>query len=183
MSPLVAAGLVGAGIQTGLGVYQTIKGAQMEKKAGERPEYQIPEEVYQSLTLAQRQAFEGLPAEQKQQFVENLRAMQTTGLGQLSDRKSGLAGVGQLASTATQGYRDLLSADVAARQANIQGYQQQLGEMAGYRDLAYQTNQLQPWQEQVEYGRAMRGAGIQQFGMATKGLTELAAYNEGLGLT
>jgi hypothetical protein len=134
----------------------------------------------QSLSLAQRQAFEGLPAEQKQQYIENLRSTQATALSQLSDRKAGLAGVAQTQQSATEGYRNLLAMDATAKQQNIQRYQQQLETMAGYQDLAYQTNELQPWQRQVEYGRAQQGAGLQNVFGAASGLAQAYAYGQGL---
>jgi hypothetical protein len=167
--------------QLGLAGYQMYKGAKAEQEAGEMPEYKIPKEMEQALSLAERQAFEGLPAEQKQQYIENLRATQATGLSQLSERKSGLAGVGEMQKTATQGYRDLLAMDAAARQQNIQRYQQQLETMAGYQDLAYQTNELQPWQREVEYGRAQQGAAIQNAFGAMGGMAQAYAYGQGLG--
>jgi hypothetical protein len=172
---------VAALAQLGLAGYQMYKGAKAEKEAGEQPDYQIPKEMEQSLSLAQRQAFEGLPAEQKQQYVENLRSAQATGLAQLSERKSGLAGVSQMQQSATEGYRNLLSMDAAARQQNIQRYQQQLETMAGYQDLAYQTNELQPWQRQVEYGRAQQGAALQNAFGAIGGMAQAYAYGQGLG--
>jgi hypothetical protein len=167
--------------QLGLAGYQMYRGAKAEKEAGEMPEYKIPKEMEQALSLAERQAFEGLPAEQKQQYIENLRATQATGLSQLSERKSGLAGVSEMQKTATQGYRDLLAMDATARQQNIQRYQQQLETMAGYQDLAYQTNELQPWQREVEYGRAQQGAAMQNVFGAVGGMAQAYAYGQGLG--
>jgi hypothetical protein len=171
---------VAALAQLGLSGYQIYKGAQLKKEAGERPDYETPKEILQSLNMAQRQAYEGLPAEQKKQFVENLRAMQAGGLSQLGDRKSGLAGVGGLAQTATQGYRDLLAQDAAARQKAQLQYRQALETTAGYKDLEFQTNELQKYQQTLAESKGLTGAGINNAFGAAGGLGQAAAYGSGM---
>ena len=133
-------GIVTGKFNQGLGLYQFIKGRKMEKELGDRPEYEIPQEIEANLSMAQRQALEGMPAEQKSQYVDNLMQMQGAGLSQLSDRKAGLVGAGQIAQAGTQGYRDLLSMDAQARRENQQILMQQNETMAA---LTAQTAEMQ----------------------------------------
>ncbi len=162
------AGVATGWMNKGIGLYQFIKGKKMEEEAGDRPTYQIPKEIESSLSMAQRGALEGLPEEQRSQYIDNLMQMQGAGLSQLSGRKAGLVGAGQIAQAGTQGYRDLLTMDAQQRLQNQQTLMQQNELMAGYRDLAFQTNELDPYQEEINYARALQGAGIttSQTGMA-----------------
>ena len=62
-------------IGVGIGEYEEGKAKLEALEAKGRPQYQIPDEIYQNLSHAQRMALEGLPEEQKKQYVENkLRA-------------------------------------------------------------------------------------------------------------
>ena len=58
-----------------------------------RPSYQIPEEISQNLSQAENMALEGLPAHQKQQFVENMQRQQQQALNAQTSRKGSLAGI------------------------------------------------------------------------------------------
>lgn len=162
------AGIATGWMNKGIGLYQFIKGRKMEKEAGERPTYEIPEEIRANLTQAQIMAAEGLPAEQKRQYVENLQQAQGAAMAQLSSRKAGLVGAGQVAQTATEGYQNLLAMDAQARRENQMLAMKQGETMAEYRDLQWKTNEFDPWTEQTAYARALQGAGIQnvQLGQA-----------------
>lgn len=171
---VASAQLTFAGVQAYRGWRQKKKGEKAEA-ALQRPDYEIPEEVYASLNLAERQALEGLPAEQQKEYVENLQSMQATALSQLSDRKAGLTGIGQTAQTVTEGYRDLLSMEAQARKEGQQMYMQGLENLAGYKDLQYQQNLLQPYQQDLAYARAMQGAGLQNINVAGQSAMQAAS--------
>src|SRR3990167_10537508 len=100
------------------GYYQYLKGLKAKDQLGDRPEYQIPEEIKQNLSQAQLMAIEGLPAEQKRQYIENIQRSMTANLAALTGRKARLVGVSGLSQTEADSYRQLLEADVQARQAN-----------------------------------------------------------------
>jgi len=157
---LGAAMAVGAGLTTALGAGQTIYGLSQKAK-NKRPEYEIPQEVAQNLNQAQMLALQGLPAEQKQEFVNNLRQSTASGLAQIGTRKGGLAGVADLAQNERRGYQDLLIQDSAARQNNQKMLMGQRQNMADYRDQAFQFNKVNPYYEKVAQNQALIGAGMQ----------------------
>lgn len=162
-------------LDTGLGAWQYFKGKQ-EEKNNPRPTYQIPDEIKQNLSQAQMMALEGLPAEQKQQYIQNLQRTSNFALNAMSSRKSGLAGLSGLVQNQNDAYGNLLSQDSAARQQNRQMAMQQGQVMANYKDSAYQQNQSNPYYEKTAQAQAMQGAGLKNiFG----GIQSAANYGAG----
>ena len=126
-------------------------------------------------------ALEGLPTEQKQQFVENVQRTMQSGLRGLSERGTGLAGIEGLAQQQIDAFRTLLGQDVAARQANQAQLAQARGTMAGFKEKAFDINQMQPYIQDYLQAQAMMGAGSQNImgGIQTAGQT--AGQMFGLG--
>lgn len=150
----------GGGATTTLGAAQLAYGLYMNKK-NKRPEYQIPQEVQQNLTQAQQMALQGLPEEQKQQFIKNIQRGTAFGMNQLGSRKAGLSGLASLNQQQQDAYGNMLSMDAQARQQNQQGLMNQRQVMADYRDQAFQLNKLNPYYEKTAQSQAMMGAGMQ----------------------
>lgn len=165
------------GLKLGLGVFQTIKGARDLSKL-KRPEYGIPEEISRNLSEAERQALEGLPAEQKLQYVQNIERGMQSGLKNLSSRKGGTAGVADLVRSQNDAFTNLVSMDAAARQQNRMFANQARGEMAAYKDKAFAINKMDPYQQKLEAGQANVGSGLQNiFGALDMG----AMLSSGMG--
>jgi len=161
--------------QAGFGVYQGIKGNQLAKDAI-RPEYQIPEEISQSLSDAEIAALEGLPQAQKDAFLQNVQRSTATSLNALGDRQAGLAGISSVQQNEQDAMTKLLSMDAQARQSNMNNLYDQRNTMAGYKDKAFQINEMQPFEAQAQAAEAMKGAGIQN---VAGGLTGAAnSYNQ-----
>ena len=161
--------------QAGFGVYQGIKGNQLAKDAV-RPEYQIPEEIGRNLSDAEIAALEGLPQAQKDAFLQNVQRSTATSLNSLGDRKSGLAGVSSVQQNEQDAMTQLLSMDAQARQSNMNNLYNQRNTMGGYKDKAFQINEMQPFEAQAQAAEAMKGAGIQN---VAGGLTGAAnSYNQ-----
>jgi len=168
--------------QRRFGYYQYLQGLK-QKEELERPTYEIPAEVQQNLTQAQMMALEGLPAEQKKQFVENTLRGTTARLRGISDRRGGLVGVEQAGQAEADAYRTLLGMDVGARQQNIQNLMGQREKMAERKDLAWQINQMQPYLQQYGEAQGLIGAGIQNT-MAAKQANKQIAFDllgQGIG--
>ena len=146
--------------QKKFGYYQYLQGLKDEEKLT-RPTYEIPEEIRQNLTQAQLMALEGLPAEQKQAYIENLSRSMTASLSNLTNLKSGLKGVSNVAQTEADAYKNLLGMDAAARQQNQQQLMQQRAVMGDQKALQWQINQMQPYLQDYNQAQAMQGAGIQ----------------------
>jgi len=164
---------VGALAGIGMGIYQHRKGKKLAEE-NVRPEYQIPEEILQNLSQAQHMALQGLPEEQKAQYIQNLMQGGQAALTQMGSRKAGLSGVAQLNQQQNLGFQNLLAQDAAARQANQQGLMQQRQNVAGYRDQEFQLNQLNPYYEKEQQAQGLLGAGLQNIGTQVGNLGYMA---------
>lgn len=154
--------------QAGAGAYQLIKGsAQMANN--KRPEYQIPDEIKNNLTMAQQQALEGLPEEQRKIFIENIQRSSANAISQAQDRRSGLVGLTGIAQSESDAYRNLLAMDVAARQANQAKVVAANKDMATYKDQAFEANQMEPYRFKQNQASAMVGSGMQNLFGAAQG--------------
>ncbi len=161
-APLLAAGLAAlpAVAQAGTGIYQAVKGNRLANSM-ERPNFEIPQEILDNLTDSQMQALRGMPAEQKQQYIDNVMRSQQAALGAMGDRKAGLAGLGGVQQNAIDAYRNMLSMDAQQRQVNEQALQGVRSNVANYKDKQFQVNQLDPYNQTMQAAEAMKGAGIQ----------------------
>lgn len=161
--PLDPVSLAVQGAQTVFGIGQMIKGKKMARD-NKRPTYEIPDEIKKNLSQAQMMAMEGLPEEQKNQYIQNLQRASNFALSGMSDRKGGLAGLGSLVQGQQDAYTGLLSADAQAKQQNQQALMQQRGVMADYKDKAFGLNKMEPYQQKVAESQALIGAGLQNIG-------------------
>ena len=160
--PVVAGvtGAVSAGIQGAIGIAQYLKGNKLAEN-NQRPTYQIPDEIKQNLSQAQMMALEGLPDEQKEQYVNNVQRNQNFGLNALGDRKSGIAGLAALTQNGNDAYNKLLSEDATARMTNQKGVMDARNTMAQYQDKSFELNKLLPYQETAAKAGSLQGAGLQ----------------------
>lgn len=171
-------GAVAGLAKTGFGIYQYRKG-QRQLEGLERPEYEIPEEIRQNLTQAQLMALEGLPTEQKQEFVENIQRTMQTGLRGLQERGTGLAGITDLAQQQIDAFRQLFGADVAARQTAQKGLATARGTMAGFKEREFDINEMQPYIQDYLQAQATSGAGVQNiFGGVQQALPGVGGLTE-----
>lgn len=151
------------GATTLLGLNQYYKGKKMLKN-NKRPTYEIPAEVQANLNQAQQMALQGLPEEQKQQFLNNVQRSQAFSMSQAGSRKAGLAGLATINQQGQDAYGNMLSMDAQARMQNQGVLMNQRQNMADYRDQAFQINKLNPYYEKQAEGLAMQGAGMQNVG-------------------
>ena len=145
---------------------------QADEAAKNRPVYQIPEEIKQNLTQAQQQALQGLPEEQKRQYIENVQRGSAQSLASSQSRKGGLTGIAGVNQQQGQAYSQMLSADAQARAQNQDKLMAARGNMADYKDQAFQFNVVNPYYEKIA-GDKQRTEDLSQnltssAGMATK---------------
>lgn len=159
--------VVGGGIK----MYQGMK----QKEAGERaenaldaPEFEIPAEIAKNMSIAEKEAYNGLPAEQKRAFLENQQRTSQAALRSSSDRRGGLGVISQIQSQENLSNRQLLLDDTAARQQNMQRAMDARSVMAGYKTKRFE-HQYNEYSADLDYARAQQGAGMQnqQAGMNT----------------
>ena len=175
----LAATLIPAVAQAGMGIYQMYKGAkQADQAQAMQQDYVIPQEIYDTLTTAEIQALEGMPAEQKAQFVQNIERSASQGIGALQDRRAGVAAIPALVQNQNDAYMNLATQDAVARQANIDRLQAARGQMAGYLDKQYDLNVFQPYMAQLESAQSMKGAGMQNiYGALGSGANQVQGYS------
>jgi hypothetical protein len=163
--------LVGLGVSAGLaGVQYAMNRRNAKKDEKNRPEYQIPSEIQANMTQAEQMAMQGLPEEQKQQYINNLQRSQAFSMNQASSRKAGLAGLAAVNQQGIDAYGDLMSKDAQARQQNQKLAMEQRGVMADYKDQAFQLNKLNPYYEKIASREAANGALMQNLGNSLPGL-------------
>jgi len=161
-------------LQVGMGIYQTLKGNSMAKGL-ERPKYTIPDEVQQNLTASQMRALEGLPEEQKKQFVQNVQRASANAVNATADRRSGLVGIAGAQQREVDAYTNLLGQDAAARQANELRVDAARQNMADYKERAFEMNEMSPYLEKRQQAQAMQGSGMQNiFGGINAGVNALS---------
>lgn len=176
MIPALAIPLAVEGSKALLGAVQAGLGANKLKKL-ERPTYEIPDEIRRNMTEAEMQAYEGLPAEQKQQYLQNIQRGQATAVKGLSDRKAGLTGITDVLQAQNDAFTNLVSMDAAARQQNRMLSQQARQTMASYKDKAFDVNKMQPYQEKSEEAQALISSGIQNIGSAMDNAATAAMFS------
>lgn len=175
----IAGGLVG-----GLtGFFQKRKAQKMLKNLN-RPEYTIPQEVLRSQKMAEMGAQEGLPSAQYNKAMQNIQRQQNNMLAGATDRRSALMALPKIQQSTNDAALNLDVADSNARlqnQKTLYGISAQTGQ---YRDKAFQTNQMQPYQEKKNYAESLLGAGNQNL---TGGIEKLLggvgslAFGGGMG--
>lgn len=126
-----------------------------------RPTYNIPNEVLQNQKMAQLAANQGLPSAQYAQAMQNISRQQNQALQNTMDRRGGLMTIAQNQQSANDA---MLNLDVANANARLQNQRTLYGvnsDLAGYRDKAFEVNQMQPYQQKFQYANSLLGAGNQ----------------------
>ena len=178
---MAAAGFIGPMVQGTVGMGQMAFGAVQTQKAKkalaklERPEYEIPEEILQNLSIAERMALEGLPAQERQLFVEDIQRSIQTGGALLQERGLGVAGVTGLVQEQTDAFRGLLQMDVAARKEGQAAAATARGSLAGFKEREFQINQLEPYLQESLRLEAERAAGLQNIMTGSQTVAESGA--------
>ena len=145
------AAAIGASVATtAAGVKWIAAKRNAKKDEKNRPKYEIPAEIQQNLTQAQQMALQGLPEEQKQQYLSNLQRGSAQSLASSGSRKGGLAGIAGIGQQQNDAYANMLSMDSQARFQNQGVLMEQRQNMADYRDQAFQFNKVNPYYEQIK---------------------------------
>lgn len=167
---------VGVGGTTALiGGIKTISGNRKLKKLEKnRPQDVIPQEYLQNvenskqgLSEAQHAAMQGMGEAQKQSYTQNISRSNSFALSQADDRKSGLAGISDMAQSNTDAFGQLAAMDSQVRQENQgrvmgarQFLSQQQGNLADRKDQQWQNNVMNPYASKVANAQGLIGAGM-----------------------
>lgn len=162
---LLAAQVIGGIAQTGIGLQQASK--------LERPTYEIPPEIEANMTRAQRMSFQGLPDEQKREFLTQIERQMSTSMSGLSDRKAGIGALTALNQQAQDSTMRLLSADTQARMQNINTLYEISNQYSQFSDKKFMMNEMQPFQENMASAIDLQAAGMQNIMSAFSGFAAL----------
>lgn len=149
-----------AAVQAGTGIYQLM---QASKIKDQRPEYSIPQEMLDMMTDSQIQSMVGMPAEQRNQLIQDIFRSQQGILNQATDLKSGLKGLGTAHQTTNDALLDVGVADADMRRDAQLKLQQDRQTMAGYQDQKWQTNEMDPFFAAMQQKEGFHGSGLQNF--------------------
>jgi len=196
---MVAVGIGSTALSAGMGIYGMIDGKNQAKKAQSemdklnKPSYTIPQEILDNLSDAEKRTVEGLPAEQKQEYVKNLERSQQNYLKGAKDRKSGLAGLQDSTNRANDQYTNLVSMDAATRAQNKKAKEQEISmarsAVANAKNQQFAFNmedyqaQLQSSQANYQAGKQNQMSGMMQVGSSLIGLAGSGALKGGGGKT
>jgi hypothetical protein len=154
-------GIVGGVIGLGLGIYQVAAGISARKKAErDRPTYQIPPEIYQNLSAAERLVYEGMPAAQKNQFLRTIQRTEATMLARSGELQQGLSGLAAATQASADAAGNMAVADAQMRQRAEANLANQRNILAQYKDKEFNIDQSNFMYER-DRADAMIGAGMQ----------------------
>ncbi len=162
---------IAGGLISGItGFFQKRKAKKLLREAGEQPHYQIPSEILRNQKQAELNAQEGLPSQQDNNAMKNIQRNQASALAGSLDRRGGLMALSGIQQRSNDATMNLDAQDAMARMRNQQTLYNVGNTTAQYRDKAWNTNELQPWQRKYNYAQQLLGAGNQNF---TGGLEKL----------
>ena len=171
-----------AGIVQGIhGLIQRSKGRDMMDELSDTPEYQNPEERLENVRTAERLALQGLPEEQKLQYLERMQQSQAGRLGAMKTLSSGLRGMSAIGQEQREMNKNLLSMDAQARYQNIQNMIHQKSLYADAKDNEWSINEYQPWVRDYNQAQAMIGAGEQNFSQGINTVAQSGANYGSMG--
>ena len=162
---LLAAQVLGGVAQAGIGISQASK--------LNRPEYEIPAEIEANMTRAQRMSYQGLPDEQKREFLTQIERQMTSSMIGLSDRKAGIGAITALNQQANDSTMKLLSADTAQRMSNINTLYDISNKYSEFSDRKFMMNEMQPFQENMASAQQLQAAGLQNIMSGISGFASL----------
>lgn len=143
--------LAAAAVSVGTYAYSEYQKSEADKN---RPKLDIPKEVTENLTQADQQALQGLPEDQKRQYLESIRKRSAGAMASSQTRKGGLSGIAGMQQQENAAYSNLLSMDAQARAQNQRQLMAARGEMADYKMQKFQVNELNPYYEDIAFDQA-----------------------------
>ncbi len=166
MDPMTIAGLATQGVKMLTGGVQAIAGGIMLRKAQRnRPGYEIPKEFQDAMTIADKVSMMGMPREQYVAQLQGITRNQNFGLRALGDRRSALAGVGNLVQQGNDATLRLNATDASMRRdSQLRGAAMKTSAkyQMGMQKLAKQQwDKLNPYLAKVAQAQGLIGAGMQ----------------------
>lgn len=152
---------IGSGLVSGITGYFQRRKAKKMLKGLQQPTYVIPNEILQNQKMAQQAANEGMPSQQYNNAMKNFRQTEADVLASARDRRSALMALPRVQQQTNANIGNLDAQDAAMRQQNQRTLYGINSQVAGYRDKAFDINQMQPYQRDYSYAMGLLGAGNQ----------------------
>lgn len=155
---LAAAQLVSGGLSM-------LKGAKQKREAKKmaegntRPDMPIPSAILEAQKMSKSMAQEGMPSEQYTKGLKSIDRSATNALRGATDRRGGLAAVGQIQGTTNDALGNLNVQDANMRQRNQMNLINQTNQLGRYQQNAWDWNKRQKFLETAASARALMGAG------------------------
>lgn len=152
---------IGSGLVSGVAGYFQRRKAKKMLKGLHQPTYTIPNEVLQNQKMAQQAANEGMASQQYNNAMKGFRHTEANALAGATDRRSALMALPKIQQQTNASIGNLDAQDDAIRQQNRRALYGVNSQVAGYRDKAFDINQMQPYQRDYSYAMGLLGAGNQ----------------------
>lgn len=152
---------IGSGLLSGITGYFQRRKAKKMLKGLQQPTYVIPNEILQNQKMAQQAAAEGIPSQQYSNAMRNFRQTEADALASARDRRSALMALPKIQQQTSVNIGNLDAQDAAVRQQNQRTLYGINSQVAGYRDKAFDINQMRPYQRDYSYAMGLLGAGNQ----------------------
>lgn len=183
MGPLAVAGIVGGAKLIG-GIAQFFGGKRKLRNL-KLPKYEIPKEYETNIGLAQSVKEMGMPKAEYQGALQNIMRNQTAGISALQDRRSALAGIGNIVQRSNDATLNLdATAGRIANQNRMAGTQMEMNarQQLGMQKLAKQQwEKFMPYQQKMAEGQALVGAGMQNMFGAIDTAAQVYMLGSGMG--
>ena len=179
--------LIMQGVKSAIGLGQMIAGGITLRKANRnRPQYEIPQEYMNNVNLAGNLMNLGMPREQYLNALTGIQRNQNFGLSALQDRRSGLAGIGNLVQQSNDATLKLDATDAnMLRDSQFRGGSMKISAnyQLGMQRLAKQQwDKFNPFLAKVAQGQALLGAGLKDLTGGMDGASTIGLIREfGIG--
>lgn len=164
-------------VGTGISAYKSIKeghDASEINKNNPRPTYNIPQEYYDNLNIANQMAQQGIPQQQYNNQINNIGQNQASALAQQNRSANPGANLSAIVRQGDLATGSLNAADAGQRENNLRLAMQSRGDLAQQKLAKQQYNKFDKYTEQFNKAAALQGASNQNLGNAINGATSIA---------
>ena len=148
-----------SGLKAGTGLIQTLTA-----RRPERPYYNIPMEVFEAMEIAKQRMMNPLPSKEAAEgkMLDSVQAAMDV-VKEVSTGPMASDQITKLVSNMVRGTRDLDIVEDEARTGAERTYMGQLGNVARYRDQAFDYNENLPFQQMLNEYYNQKSAGMENF--------------------
>jgi methanogenic corrinoid protein MtbC1 len=178
MVPLLAAGLITSGLsglaKTILGADQIADGREALRNAV-RPEYQIQDEYYDNVGMANNMAQSGLPAATRDFYSTQSERGLTASTDAVLRGGGGINAIADIYDKYNQANMRVASEDAMMRTANIRNLMEQNRTLAGQKNIKWSIDEYEPYKDTVRAGNQAVATGTNNVFTGLSGMASTLA--------